>query len=210
VSTFRLASTTAVFVALLATPLSRAAIANAQAPAPSAAPVLDARSAAHVRDAYLKDLDTLHAKILGLANAIPADKYSWRPAKGVRSISEALMHVASEWYVYTPLSIGSTAPDDFVPKTTTAAAHRDAMNKKLADMEKTTDKAAVLAELDRSWKYCRGQLLAAKPAELTAAYKPWGMPLDNAAFVMVDDLHEHLGQLIAYARSVGVTPPWSK
>ena len=26
----------------------------------------------------------------------------------------------------------------------------------------------------------------------------------------VTDLHEHLGQLIAYARSNNVTPPWSK
>jgi hypothetical protein len=27
---------------------------------------------------------------------------------------------------------------------------------------------------------------------------------------MTDDLHEHLGQLIAYARSIGVKPPWNK
>jgi hypothetical protein len=48
------------------------------------------------------------------------------------------------------------------------------------------------------------------PAELTATYKPWGTPLDQAAFIMTGDLRGHLGQLIAYARSVGVTPPWSK
>jgi hypothetical protein len=30
------------------------------------------------------------------------------------------------------------------------------------------------------------------------------------AFGMTGDLHEHLGQLIAYARSVNVVPPWSK
>jgi hypothetical protein len=52
--------------------------------------------------------------------------------------------------------------------------------------------------------------MASKPADLTGKYKPWGMTLDQAAFGMTGDQHEHLGQLIAYARSVGVTPPWSK
>ena len=57
--------------------------------------VIDAKSAATLRDQYMADLDTVHVKIMALANAIPEDKYSWRPAPGVRSIAEALMHVAS-------------------------------------------------------------------------------------------------------------------
>lgn len=195
----------------VAASVALAGAARAQVPAaPAAKPIFDERSATHVRDAYLKDLDTLHVKILALANAIPASKYSWRPATGVRSVSEALMHIASEWYVYAPMSIGGAPPADFLPKTSTPAERRDAMNKKLKDMEKVTDKAAVIAELQRSWTYCRAQVAGTKPAELTSAYKPWGMPLDEAALSMTDDLHEHLGQLIAYARSVGVTPPWSK
>jgi hypothetical protein len=36
------------------------------------------------------------------------------------------------------------------------------------------------------------------------------VPLDDAAFIMAGDLHEHLGQLIAYSRMLGVKPPWSK
>ena len=32
----------------------------------------------------------------------------------------------------------------------------------------------------------------------------------ETSFAVVDDLHEHLGQLIAYSRMIGVTPPWSK
>ncbi|MDB4892377.1 MAG: DinB-like domain protein, partial [Gemmatimonadetes bacterium] len=60
--------------------------------------VLDAKAAAVVRDEYRADLDTVHAKIMALANAIPEDKYSWRPSPGVRSVSEVLMHVATEYY----------------------------------------------------------------------------------------------------------------
>jgi hypothetical protein len=133
-----------------------------------------------------------------------------RPGTGVRSISEALMHVASEWYIFSPMSVAGAPPADFLPATTTPAERRAAMQKKLADMEKTTSKDAVIEELNKSWAHCKIQLMAARPAELTGKYKPWGLPLDEAAFGMAGDMHEHLGQLIAYSRSVGVTPPWSK
>jgi hypothetical protein len=46
--------------------------------------------------------------------------------------------------------------------------------------------------------------------KLTGKYKPFGVTIDQAAMAMTDDLHEHLGQLIVYSRSVGVKPPWSK
>jgi uncharacterized damage-inducible protein DinB len=161
--------------------------------------VLDAKSAAHLRDEYIGDLDSLHSKFIQLATAIPADKYGWRPAAGVRSISEALMHVASEYYYFAPMSIGGKPPADFgTPK------------EKLAALEKITGKDDVISELNKSWTHCSEQLRASDPAQLTGKYKPWGQSLDASAFAMTDDLHEHLGQLIAYARSVGVKPPWSK
>ena len=190
-------------------------VASARAQAQMAMPidtasVMDARSAAHLRDSYMKDLDSLHVKLLALATAIPADKYSWRPGAGVRSVSEALMHIASEWYVFTPMSVASAAPADFVASTKTPAERRTAMNAKLKAMEATTSKEAVLAELDKSWTYCKSQLTAADPSLLTGKYKPWGVPLDDAAFAMDGDLHEHLGQLIAYSRTLGVKPPWTK
>jgi hypothetical protein len=137
--------------------------------------VFDAKSAVHVRDAYLADLDTLHAKITALAMAIPEDKYTWRPAAGVRSIAEVLTHVAHEWYYYVPTSVGGAPPSDFGNP---GAAER--------------------------------RLGAANAAHLTGKYKPWGTTIDTAALLMAGDLHEHLGQLIAYARMNGVKPPWTK
>ena len=73
---------------------------------PAGVPNRDA--AVEMRKQYLLDLDTLQTKFLALAEAIPADKYSWRPAPGVRSVGEVFMHVASEYYVYTPLTFGAT------------------------------------------------------------------------------------------------------
>ena len=160
----------------------------------------DPKAAAHVRSEFITDMDTLHVKIVALAKAIPADKYSWRPSEGVRSISEALMHVAGEWYFWAPSSMAGKPPADF-----------GAPREKLPALEKNvTAKDAVLAELEKSWTHCRAQLTSADPSALTGKYKPWGITVDAAAFGMSGDLHEHLGQLIAYARSVGVKPPWSK
>lgn len=162
-------------------------------------PVFDAKAAAHIRDEYVADLDTVHVKILALAKAIPADKYSWRPAAGVRSVSEALMHVASEWWFFSPRSIAAKEPADFgSPK------------EKLASLEKITSKDQVIDQLDKSWAHFAAQARTVDAAQLTGKYKPWGMTIDAAALSMAGDLHEHLGQLIAYSRSVGVKPPWSK
>jgi len=155
--------------------------------------------AAIVKAQYLDDLDTLHAKIVALAKAIPEDKYSWRPSAGVRSVSEVLMHIASEWYYYVPRSVAANPPADF-----------GAPKEKLPALEKITKKSDVLSELDKSWTWGRAQLAGADASKLTGRYKPWDMYLPGAALSMAGDLHEHLGQLIAYARSNGVTPPWSK
>jgi uncharacterized damage-inducible protein DinB len=160
----------------------------------------DAKSAAHVRNAYVSDMDTVHVKIVALAKAIPSEKYGWRPAPGVRSVAEVLMHVAGEWYFWAPRSMAGNPPANFGdPKT------------RLPGLEKeVTGKEAILSELDKSWAHCVAQLRAADPAKMTGKFQPWNTTVDAAAFVMSGDMHEHLGQLIAYARSVGVTPPWSK
>lgn len=161
--------------------------------------VLDAKSAVHIRDVYLADLDTLHAKITALAIAIPEEKYTWRPAPGVRSIAEVLTHVAHEWYYFVPTSVGGAPPADFGPQ-------RDA-EKRLGTI---TKKSQVLDEMAKSWAHTRAQVGSVDAAHLTGTYKPWGTTIDNAALLMAGDLHEHLGQLIAYARVNGVKPPWTK
>ena len=76
--------------------------------------------------------------------------------------------------------------------------------------KKITAKNEVLAEMSKSWAHSRAQVAGADVSKLTGRYKPWDATLAEAAFVMSGDLHEHLGQLIAYARMNGVTPPWSK
>lgn len=161
--------------------------------------LLDLKSAILIQGEYLVDLTAVHDKLMSLANAIPADKYAFRPNPDVRSVSEVLMHVVGEWYYICPISIGGKPPADFTPP-------REAMSA----LEKTTAKADVLDQLNKSWAHCTSVFSSADASKLLGKYEPAKMSLARAALRVAGDQHEHLGQLIAYARSVGVKPEWSK
>src|SRR5437868_12555466 len=66
-----------------------------QTPAKAAAPAQNGKG---FRSEFLADLDEVQDKITRLAAAVPAEKYAWRPAEGVRSISEVYMHIAGANY----------------------------------------------------------------------------------------------------------------
>ncbi len=75
---------------------------------------------------------------MALATAVPADKYAWRPAPGVRSFGEVFMHIASEYYVYTPASFGA-------PRSPVIPRAQDAMPK----FEANASKDSVLKHLPK-------------------------------------------------------------
>lgn len=154
-----------------------------------------------VRKNFLSDLDTLQARFLALAETIPADKYSWRPAPGVRSFGEVFQHIASEYYLYTPLAYGAT-PSPIIGR------GREAMKA----FESKSTKADMLTNLRDGFAYTK-QVLNAMPADsLVGTKQMFGgeHTIIETSFRMGGDLHEHLGQLIAYARVNGIKPPWSK
>ena len=158
-------------------------------------------AALDIRKQFMTDLDTLQSKFLALAEAIPAEKYAWRPGAGVRSIGEAFMHVASEFYVFTPMAYGATS-SPVIPR------ERGAFEK----FEKASTKADVQKHLKESFSYMRGVVSAIPPDSLAAQRKLFGgdRTIVETSFIMSGDLHEHLGQLIAYARANNVKPPWTK
>lgn len=158
-------------------------------------------AAAEVRKQFLSDLDTLQSKFLALAEAFPADKYSWRPSQGVRSVGEVFMHVASEFYVYAPLAYGA-ARSPVIPRGAESFKNFEAMS----------TKDDVLKHLREGFAYAKQQINSVDATQLTGSRKLFGGDhnIIETSFAMTDDLHEHLGQLIAYARMNGVAPPWSK
>lgn len=161
----------------------------------------DRATALEVRKEFLTDLDSLHSKFTALAEAIPADKYSWRPAPGVRSVGEVFMHVASEFYYWTPAVFGAK-PSPVVE------ANKAGFEK----FEKMSSKPEVLKHLKEGFAFGRGAVSGLEDAKITGTQKVFGhdRQIVEMTLDMTDDLHEHLGQLIAYARMNGIKPPWSK
>lgn len=158
-------------------------------------------SAIEIRKRFVMDLDTLQSKFLALSEAIPADKYAWRPAAGVRSIGEAFMHVASEYYVYAPMSYGA-ARSPVIPRGPDA----------FKVFESKSTKSDVQKHLKEGFAYMKQQIEGLDPAAITGTQKIFGgdRTIVESSFIMSGDLHEHLGQLIAYARQNAIKPPWSK
>lgn len=173
--------------ALVATTTAAAAQSTAATPA---APMTGYRAE------FLKNMATVQDKYIRLAEAMPADKYTWRPAEGVRSVAEVFLHISTA-NMGLASRVGAKPPTGI----------------DLQKLEKsTTDKAAIVATLRQSFDHLRNavQNMSDADAEKTM---PWfgGSTLTYRGFLlfMTDHAAEHLGQSIAYARMNGVTPPWS-
>lgn len=158
---------------------------------------------AQLRTEYLANMKEVEDKVVGLAEAIPADKFGWRPAAGVRSVSEALMHIASEHYVYLPEAVGAKRP---------ASLNMGAGEEVYSNLERVADKAEVVRHLKASFAYQKSVLEKSDAVLNTGKAMSFGdvVSVSSLLTIMVSDQHEHLGQLIAYARMNGVVPPWSK
>ena len=140
------------------------------------------------------NLNDAERKIVDLAESVPAEKYTWRPEKGVRSISEVFMHVAGTNY-YLAGFLGRTPPAT-APK----------------NIEKITDKKQALGELRRSFDYLRSVIESESDAELDRAVRVFGTQTTRRGVLLMalTHVHEHLGQSIAYGRMNGIAPPWSR
>jgi hypothetical protein len=160
---------------------------------------ISAEGAAAVKTAFIADLDVMKDKFIGLANAFPADKYTWRPMEGVRSVSEVLMLVTMEGYSFVPQSFGGAAAQIGGPE-------------EMAKLRNLTDKAQIIDHLTKAFAHAKQTLQGIDPSTLTGTRRVMGSARStpDIAFAIGGDLHEHLGQLIAYARTNHVVPPWSK
>jgi uncharacterized damage-inducible protein DinB len=185
----------AVFGILLgAGTLSSFAGANGQAstPAQAAAP---AAAKSDNRQAFLDDLKDMEEKMVGLAEAFPQDKYTWRPGEGVRSVSEVFLHLASGYFGF-PTLWGVPPPAGFEFK---------------GFDKSTTDKAKIIQQLKQSYAHMREAVEKIPDADLDKPVNFFGTKttVNGVLFLIAAHLHEHLGQAIAYARINGVVPPWT-
>ncbi len=145
---------------------------------------------------FLDEISYFEQRFERLAEAVPPEKYNWRPVEGVRSIGEVYMHVVGMNYNIAKM-LGTPVPAGIDTKAMTSYA---------------TDKPKVLQALKDSFAQMRTAILALKDADLDKEIKtPRGQTTMRGSFFMVAGQYgEHLGQSIAYARSIGIVPPWTE
>jgi uncharacterized damage-inducible protein DinB len=144
--------------------------------------------------AMARDFVNLSDKFTGLARVM-AGKYDWRPGQGVRSVGEVFNLIVAENKMLAGLLAGQGGP---APGMGGAAP--------------ITDVAAMQEALKASYAAIGQALTTMSSAELATPVTLFGRNTtkEGAVFILMVDQHEHLGQSIAYARTNGVVPPWSK
>jgi uncharacterized damage-inducible protein DinB len=164
---------------------SAVAMAAALSPAPLRAQTTQA--------ALSKEAGTLSDKFVGLARVM-AGKYNWKPAEGVRSVGDVFNLIVTE--------------NGMLLGTLTGAGEGRGGGRAAQVIEPEKLQEALKASYASLQKAIEGL----SDADLKASVKLFGKDFskEGAVRYLFADQHEHLGQSIAYARSNGVVPPWSK
>ena len=149
----------------------------------------------------LNHIEYVQKEIVDLENAIPDKKFSWRPAKGVRSVSEVYAHLAFANFMMAQIA-GIKLPEDI---TITGPADAEKWEKTL------TGKKELSERLVRSFEFLKASVKELSDADLEKSVEFFGNPMTVRSLFMLilSHQHEHLGQSIAYARMAGVVPPWT-
>lgn len=133
-------------------------------------------------------------KMTQLAKAIPEDKFDWSPAEGVATVRGVLSHVAGANYFIGSM-LGAKVPAGINPR----------------EVGKGANKAELIAAYEASVEFAKAAVSGVSAEAMAEEVEFFGntVPRAQMALMVADHGHEHLGQMIAYARSNGVVPPWS-
>jgi len=162
---------------------------------------------------YLWEFEIAERQLAALAEAIPAERYAWRSAETVRSVSEVLVHVAAANLMLVSVTGVEAAPDLYGKLEGETGSRMMAMIAKNESLEKTiTDKNAVIGLLKRSFDALRAAFTQATDAELDRPQMFAGGQATVRSIYLrgLAHMHEHMGQLIAYTRSMGLPAPWAE
>jgi len=146
---------------------------------------------AGMQAAFGKDAGTLSDKFTGLARVM-SGKYEWKPGQGVRSVGDVFNLIVEENGLLADALTGKTNAGAEPAPITDPGKMQDALKASYANLQKAI---AGLSDND-----------------LQTHVKLFGrdMTKQGALMLILEDQHEHLGQSIAYARTNGMVPPWSK
>ncbi len=162
------------------------------------------RTACIVRLGSVVEVYRMASKFKDLAEAMDSDLYGWRPMEGVRSVSEVFMLIVAENYAL-PVAWGAAPPEG----RTVSASDDAALYGELAEV---TDKSDVLKHLEASADHLLDAVADISDEQMTETFQlPTGQEVTVMTYMsfFLFDMHEHLGQAIAYARMNEVVPPWT-
>jgi uncharacterized damage-inducible protein DinB len=140
-----------------------------------------------------RSIEDAEKKVIALAEKFPAEKYSWHP-EGARSTGEAFMHIVSGNYGYAAF-MGTPRPEGITRES----------------LAKITEKPQIIEALKKSFAHLK--MAIANVSDMEKSVKLFGGREGTVREVMLlaaTHDHEHMGQLIAYARVNGIVPPWSE
>lgn len=151
-------------------------------------------------EVQIADLEQMRDKFVGLAEAFPESLYAWRPMEGVRSVRDVMVLIAAEGTQF-PTMWDYEAPDWVEPMFGDELQRLGALSK-----------ADLIAEIERSFAHVLDIVTGLSAEDRMRQVNFFGLTLDLASAVnlMATDMHEHLGQSIAYARMNQIVPPWSR
>lgn len=146
-------------------------------------------------------IEQVQHQILALEGSIPDAKQTWRPGEGVRSVSEVYSHIAFANYLIAKFA-GATLPEGVG-----ASSPEEATKWEKA----STDKKVIADQLVKSFEFVKSAIKKMPEASLENKVDFFGSKVTTRSvlLVLLSHMHEHLGQSIAYARVVGVVPPWT-
>lgn len=163
-------------------------------------PSLISAQAPSLQDIQATDIETMKDKFIGLAQEFDESQYEWRPMEGVRSVHDVFGLIIAECHIF-PTAWGHEPPAGAASGfggeiQRTGALSRD----------------EVISELGSAFDHLIGVVRGMNNSERMAESSYFGraMPVHANILISTADMHEHLGQLIAYARTNHVVPPWSR
>ena len=147
------------------------------------------------RSEVMAEVMIQESEFVRLAEAIPAEKYTWRPSPDVRTIAEVFLHASAANYNLYRL-VGTPTPAGVDTKTLE---------------QSTTDKVKVIATLEASYAHAKAAIRSMPDADLEKTLNWNGGKITERGVLLyiVQHIAQHLGQQIAYARSIGIVPPWT-
>ena len=131
--------------------------------------------------------------VLGAAQKMPEENYSFKPTPEVRSFGQLVGHVADASYMFCSHAIGEANPTKGIEKT-------------------KTSKADLVAALKDAVAYCNKAFDGMTDSKGSEMVKLFNFNLAKLTVFSLNTAHtdEHYGNMVTYLRLKGIVPPTSE